>query len=406
MITILLFGAVFLGAGAFLFHQLGSRDDRKLFDGPGRWILTLVLLAWIGLTGQSMQGGGAAGAIVGLVAVIPALVILAMIWIPVLVEGGLSGLTGAMTGGNQEVDAKPYYFRATALRRKGDLTGALEEIQAQLTRFPFDWEGTLLKSEIQIENLDQPSTAIADLLAYESQEDLDPGSRNLSRFRRADIQLHHLKDPAAAREVLEAIRTAAPNSESARIAEQHLAHLESGSLASTTRMPIQLVHRDIQLGLTADLGASQTVETDPNAEANQLLQALEAHPLNWEARENLATLYSERFGRPDLAILELRQLASMEGMAEKRIVSWLNRIADNHLRISPPDLDGARSALEEIQVRFPESVGSIQASQRISLLQRSARNMETRAPIKIGEYEQNIGLKRGSADIPNPNPNP
>jgi hypothetical protein len=153
VLPILVIGLIFLGCGVFLAHRMSKRDDGQMFAPRDRLIITLAIFALLGAAGKTLLGGGAAAAAFGLVIVIPAGVILAFIWLPAAVEGLLSGLTGAMTGGNQQIEAKPVFYRALAQRRKGRFSEALVEIDTELLKFPGNLEGLLLKAEIQADDL-------------------------------------------------------------------------------------------------------------------------------------------------------------------------------------------------------------------------------------------------------------
>jgi len=403
MLPIIAFGFVFLVCGLFLMHRFGKRGDGELFDRSARWIITAVLAVVLLGGVKAVSGGGPAGGVVGLFVVIPVCVILSFLWVPSMVGSVLSALTGALTGGTEQIKPAPFYFRAQARRKKGEFVAALAEIDGELLRFPDDLEGHLLKAEILSEDLKDVAGALSLLQAFEVGQNRTAGDRNLSRFRRIELLQHRLSDVDGARIILEHIVADDPESEAAHTAQQRLAHLSDPAQTLRNRPKLLVTRHEQSLGLTEDLGASQRVEENAGLRASELLKHLEAHPGDWESRERLATVYSDYFGNIPLAVDQIRQLVGQPNLPEKRIAGWLNRIADLHLQAGN-GLPAAKAALEEIHTRFPGSAWAEQAAIRIGTLGRSERIREAPRTLQIGTYEQNIGLKRGSADIPNPDP--
>lgn len=404
MLPIIAIGLVFLGCGIFLAHRMSKRDDGQMFDPRDRVIITIAIVALLTAAGKTLVGGGAAAGVFGLIIVIPAGVILAFMWLPAAVESLLSGLTGAMTGGNQQVEAKPFYFRALAKRRQGKFSEALAEIDTELLKFPGNLEGLLLKAEIQSDDLKNQAAATGLLEEIIQTPDRPRQERLAGQFRLAELQLHRIRDIPAGRAVLEQILEENPDTEAAHTARQHLAHLPGVDAdAVFGRKKLVVVHHETSLGLTEDLGASSLPQENWTQRAQEWVAHLEAHPNDWEAREKLATIYADQFQRIPLAIDQIRLLIDQPGQPPKRIVGWLNRIADLELR-AQTGVEAARAALEEIRSRYPESPWSDQAALRLATLGRAERSHTPTSPLKLGVYEQNIGLKRGSAEIPNPDP--
>ena len=404
MLSILVIGLAFLGCGVFLAHRMTKRDDGQMFEMRDRVIITLAIFALMGAAAKTLAGGGAIVGVFGLIIVIPIGVILAFIWLPSLVETVLGGLTGAMTGGNLQVEAKPFYYRALAQRRQGKFSEAVAEIDTELLKFPGNLEGLLLKSEIQADDLKNLPAAVELLQEAIATPDRPRNELLAAQFRLAELLLHRIQDIPAGRSVLEQIFEENPDSEAAHTARQHLAHLPGADADTTSgRKKLVVVHHETSLGLTEDLGANSLPQENWTERAQEWVTHLEAHSNDWEAREKLATIYADQFQRIPLAIDQIRLLIDQPGQPAKRIVGWLNRIADLELR-ADTGLDAARSALQEIQSRYPDSPWSEQATLRIATLARAAKANTPTPTLKIGVYEQNIGLKRGSAGIPNPDP--
>ena len=76
------------------------------------------------------------------------------------------------------------------------------------------------------------------------------------------------------------------------------------------------------------------------------------------------------------------------------MVHWLNLLADLQLRHGA-DYDTVSQTLEQIIERYPDLAGAGIARNRIDLLKLELKAKQTNQPIKLGTYEQNIGLKRG-----------
>ena len=279
MLPIIAIGLVFLGCGIFLAHRMSKRDDGQMLEPRDRVIVTLAIVALLAAAGKTLAGGGAAAAAFGLVIVIPAGVILAFIWLPAAVESLLSGLTGAMTGGNQQVEAKPFFYRALAKRRQGKFLEALAEIDTELLKFPGNLEGLLLKAEIQSDDLKNQAAATGLLEEIIQTPDRPRQERLAGQFRLAELQLHRIRDIPAGRAVLEQILEENPDTEAAHTARQHLAHLPGADAdALIGRKKLVVVHHETSLGLTEDLGASALPQENWTERAQEWVTHLDAHP--------------------------------------------------------------------------------------------------------------------------------
>ena len=162
-----------------------------------------------------------------------------------------------------------------------------------------------------------------------------------------------------------------------------------------------VTHHEEQLGLTADLGAAQLPQEDLPAESDRLVTHLNEFPDDWEARELLARIYVDHWHRLDLASDQLERLINQPGAAPRQVAHWLNSLADVQLK-SPAGLPAARLTLERIGQKFPASQWSELAQSRISLLGLDQRAKASPKTLKLGNYEQNIGLQRGDPSIPDP----
>jgi hypothetical protein len=114
--------------------------------------------------------------------------------------------------------------------------------------------------------------------------------------------------------------------------------------------------------------------------------------LDVEAREQLALLYAFEFHQLDLAAAQFEQLIACPNLPPKQTVHWLNQLADVQVRIGG-DRAAAEATLKRILELYPGSAFAAQAESRIMTLPNELRGQRESAPIKMGEYEQRLGLK-------------
>jgi hypothetical protein len=78
-------------------------------------------------------------------------------------------------------------------------------------------------------------------------------------------------------------------------------------------------------------------------------------------------------------------------------VRWLNLLADLQVR-SGVDYDTVRATLQRIVDLNPNLAAAENARKRIELLKLEMKGKQASASVKLGTYEQNIGLKRARRD--------
>jgi hypothetical protein len=209
----------------------------------------------------------------------------------------------------------------------------------------------------------------------------------------------HMKlghDLAAAHVCLVQIRARFPDTEFDAAAAQRLAHLGDGSmLLGSARRSFAVPEGVKNYGLHGDrAGVIKAQEISPEEQAAQLIAQLELHPLDTDAREKLAELYADHYQRADLALLQLEDLVAQPNQPARLVTRWLNRIADLHVSASH-DFDAAKNSLERIIATFPKSALADLAQNRIERLKLEFKGKEKNQAVKLGTYEQNIGLKYG-----------
>lgn len=368
-----------------------SDDPAKLIF---KWVLTFGLVAALfGITkGIGLDNLGAL-AIPSICVVFG--VAMSIIWAPSLGAAMAKPITSMFDGGDKELEPQPFYSVAIAKRKRGKFHEAAREIQKQLERFPGDAAGQIMLAEIQAENLnDLPGAQIViDRLCR--QPGLPASSLAYALNQLADWHLKYGQDVEAARATLERIAALLPGSEPAQLAAQRIAHLASTDslLAAHDRPAIQMRAGAQNVGLLRDTSALRQSEADPAAQAAEHVKHLEQHPFDSEVREKLALLYAGHYQRLDLAIGELEQLIQQPNQPAKQVVHWLNLLADLQIK-HLGDFDSARQTLQRIIDLDPEVAAARIARQRIEHLKLELRKNEKSQALKLGSYEQNIGLKK------------
>lgn len=367
-------------------------------DNPERmtlkWLFTgfmMFVLFWKvgGIVGQ----GGHAGAFIGIPLTAVCGLILAMTWrhnIADLIAGPFASL---YNGGTTPPDPKPLYSTAQALQKQGRYLEAIAAARVQLSRFPRDMEGQLLIAEIQAQNLQDPGAAETTIEHFCAQPGHHPKNVAYALFAMADWHLAIGRDREGAERALKGIVTRLPDTEFSLGAAQRLAHLASPDFISGRHdeRTLAVPRGDQRLGLRRATSAPESKTGSPEQRTAELLEHLRNHPLDWEAREKLATVYAEEYHRLDLASDEFEQLIQQPNAPERNIVRWLNLLTDLHVRCGG-DYETARIPLQRIIDRNPAYAAAEQARRRLSTLKLEFRGQEKTQEVKLGSYEQNIGL--------------
>src|SRR5262245_41075886 len=132
----LLLGAVLLAVGGWFMHRFGQEGNAsEVLALPSRLILTVALLGLVVFVYFTM------GPIITLFLSLLVGLILGTMWVPGMVSLILSPLSDSLTGGTEQVEAKPYYSRAIGLRKRGEHDAAAAAVRAELAKFPGDAEG-------------------------------------------------------------------------------------------------------------------------------------------------------------------------------------------------------------------------------------------------------------------------
>jgi len=135
------------------------------------------------------------------------------------------------------------------------------------------------------------------------------------------------------------------------------------------------------------------LEKEPGQVAVELVKHLETHPLDTEAREKLAVIYADHYQRLDLATAQLEEMIQLANQPGRLVVRWLNLIADLQIR-SGTDYESIKATLQRIIDLYPNLAAAENARKRIDLLKLELKAKQSSQPVKLGAYEQNLGLKR------------
>jgi tetratricopeptide (TPR) repeat protein len=380
--------------GGFIFYTIKKSEDpaQMVF----KWIITaVVLVVLFGVAGRWVGQGGYGAAFGGIPLTAVCGLALAIIWRRDIASLVANPIASLYDGGNTEPDPHPAYSIAMALQKKGRFTEAIAEIRKQLARFPTDVEGQMLLAQILAEDLkDLPGAEIA-IDHFCSQPGHAPKNMVFALYSMADWHLKYGQDRDAAERYLKKVIELLPDTEFALGAAQRIAHLSSPEMLveSEDRKRYQLPEGDPRMGLKLEPRHKMPVEKDPTDLIAEHVRHLEAHPLDMEAREKLAVLYLDHYQRLDLASEQIEQMITEPNQPPKKVVHWLNLLADLQVRAGC-DYETVRQTLQRIIDVNPDLAAAELARTRMGLLKLELKGKETTSSVKMGTYEQNIGLKR------------
>ena len=397
--TILLnLGVIAFTACALLWCLI--RSLRKT-DEPAKlgakWLITLaVFVALAFLVRHTAATGSLSSLLVPFVCVILG-VVMSILWAPSIGAALAKPVTSLFDGGDLPPVPRPFYSVARALRGRGNYSEAAAEVRKQLEKFPTDFEGQMLLAEIQVENLNDLPAAEATIKCLCNQPEQHPGNIAFALNTLADWHLKHGHDPESARRVLQNLVERFPHTEMAVLAEQRIARLPTMShiISSHEHKPLALPKGVENLGLLNSTEYPKPADTDPQKLVAEYVNHLAEQPLDANAREKLAVLYAEHFGRIDLAAEQLEQLIQQLHQPTRYIVRWLNLLADLQIKYGG-DINAGRQALQRIIDLVPGSAEAEKAQRRLDLLKLELKPTIPPRAIRLGTYEQDIGLKSKS----------
>ena len=346
-------------------------------------------------------GGGLGDAITALImagSIVICGIILSILWAPQISELVSKPLADLYDGGSTPPEPKPLYSIAITKRKLNRPFEAIVAVREQLAKFPDDFEGVTLLASIQAEDTQDLPGAEITFNHFCDRKDAPPLQVAAALTQMADWHLKLAQDADAARAVFEKIIARFPGTPLAAQAAQRIAHLggaEKILLAAHDRQATFLPAGENNIGLLDSTQHLIPKETEPAKLAAEYVKHLEQYPLDTEVREKLAILYARHYQRLDLATLELAQLINEPGQPAKRTAHWLNLLADLQIH-GGADYETVRDTLEKIIERFPGLPVAEIAQSRLNRLKLEIKGKQETSDVKLGVYEQNIGLKYGS----------
>ena len=395
LVLLILLAAI---AGWYLVPALRRNDDFPKW--VARWIFTLLDILGLILLGNylrvKIEGGVDYGAaFFGAIGLVSLALVMAILW-----RGEIAALIARpfesiYNGGHQKLERRPLYSMAEAKRKRGHYAEAIAEVRKQLDAFPDDFDGQFLLAEIQAENLDDLPGAETTIERICHQPGHPARSVGFALNSLADWHLKFARDPEAARQDLQKVIDLWPGTELSARAAQRIAHLADREFLLTRHDPpaIPLAAGVRDIGLLPKEQQPMPPEDDPARQAAEYVRQLQIHPLDTEARERLAVLYAQHYARMDLARGELEQLIAQSGQPPRRIVHWLNLLADLQIEQGAGH-DAVRETVQRIIDRFPGSAAAQTARNRLDYLKLELKGKQKAQTIGLNPYAQSTGPKK------------
>lgn len=368
-----------------------SQDRMKLVS---RWILTLFDVPILLIALQ-------AGVFTIPIALIGGL-LLALIWTPSITAMMAKPFGALYYDQESEADTVPSYDIAQARRKVGKYQEAIEAIQAELANFPTDFKGQLLLAEIQADDLKDMAAAQATIESLLQQPGHPEKNVVFALNRLADWHLKHGNQMDAAKTALEWVRQMYPDTESAYLAGQRLVRLDTPDEDKVQTQKFVVKEQKEYVGLNDKFEGWKPETENTDTAVQKLVKRLESHPIDNEARERLASYYALNYNNIELATDQLNQLIAQPGVPQKLVVHWLNLLADLQIHANQ-NLSVVQATLNRIKDTYPNTSDAEKAKNRLTLINIEYKARQEPSQVKMGSYEQNLGLKPGFVP-PNLNP--
>jgi hypothetical protein len=379
----------------FYFTLKRSDEPAKLIF---KWIFTALIGGFFIVTIAPEGQKGGFDAIQAIILTLICGIAMAITWRHSIIDLIANPIGALYDGGKEQIEPKPLYSTAISKRKLSRPFEAIVAIREQLAKFPNDFEGVTLLATIQAEDTQDLPAAEITFDHFCERKDAPPLQVAAALTQLADWHLKLAQDADSARTVLEKIIVRFQDTPLAAQAAQRIAHLggaEKILLAAHDRQAMHMSSGVNNIGLLDSTKHLIPEETDPAKLAAEYVKHLEQHPLDTEVREKLAILYARHYKRLDLATLELAQLINEPNQPTKRVAQWLNLLADLQIH-GGADYETVRDTLEKIQERFPGLPVADLAQSRLNRLRLEMKGKQETSDVKLGVYEQNIGLKYGA----------
>jgi tetratricopeptide (TPR) repeat protein len=390
-------------AMALFFGWIAWRSIKKSED-PARtafkWVLTLGILVYIRWSVFPMAEGGGMAAFAAIASSMICGLVLFVTWRMEIGSIVAKPFVSLYDGGDQPPEPRPFYSIARARQKQGRYADAIAEIQKQLARFPTDFEGQMFMAEIQAQDLKDLVATETTIQILCAQPGHAPKNIAFALYSLADWHLKYAQDREAAKRAFEQVIALLPDTEFALTASQRIAHLTDPDMPGQVEPKKFVVREGIRnLGLAKSPAPFTPTEKEPGKVAAEYVQHLQQHPLDTDVRERLAVLYADHYQRLDLATDQLEQMISLPNQQGRLIVRWLNQLADLQVR-NGVDYETIKKTLERIIELDPNLAAAETARKRIALLKLELKAKQDKQAVKLGTYEQNIGLKSSRQPFP------
>lgn len=365
-----------------------------------KWILTVLVCVFVlAPLGANLTTNGQGGAFL-MPFVAAGGLLLAIIWTPTVVNWFASKFESVFTGGDTAPDPEPFYSVAQARRKQGKYREAIGAIQGELQKFPHDVTGHMMLAEIHALDLRDLEAARIVIERFCAQPGHAPHNVAMALTSLADWHLKIDRDTESARQTLQRIQDLLPDSEQSIVAAQRLAHMGNDEFRQShfESRPVALRAGADKVGLMQDSSSLRRAEEDPEVTVARLLDQLEDHPLDWEAREKLAVLYAGHYRDLGLATDQLETLMAQTAQPVRNIVRWLNLLADFQIAAGETE-ETVRATLERVIALNPAAAAAERSRQRQAYLKLDLKGQQKGRVVRLGTYEQNIGLK-GTSEPP------
>jgi tetratricopeptide (TPR) repeat protein len=384
--------AMSLAFGALAVWSIRKSEDpaRTAF----KWGLTFVLVICVYWKVFPMADQGGLATFIAMAICMVAGLVLFITWRQEIGALVAKPFTSLYDGGDVPPEPRPFYSIARARQKQAKYVEAVAEIQKQLGRFPTDFEGQMFLAEVQAEGLKDLDATEVTILNLCAQPGHAPKNLAYALYSLADWHLKYQQDAGAARRALEQIIALLPETEFALTAAQRIAHLTDPQNASSNHEPRKFVVKEgvRNLGLAKNPHQFVPTDTDPSKTAAECVKHLEQHPLDTDARERLAVIYADHYHRLDLATDQLEQMIQLPNQPPKQVVRWLNQLADLQVR-EGLDYESVKQTLQRVVTLDPKLAAAETAGKRIALLKLELKAKQQNQSVKMGTYEQNLGLK-------------
>ena len=389
----------FIGAVSivwFLWHSLKRSEDPAWL--VFKWILTVVAIWVEWKIALPSFGRGGLQAMFGLAVSLFVGLAMTATWRGAIVDLVANPLAALYDGGTEPPEPKPAYSAALGKRQKGRSLEAILAVREQLAKFPNDFEGVMLLASIQAEDTKDLASAEITFNHFCDRPNAPLNQVVVAFTQIADWHLKIAQDTDSARAWLEKIIVRFPDSAQSLAAAQRIAHLggtEKILLSAHDRQPVPVPEGVQNIGLLASTKHLLPAEVDPAEQAAEFVKHLEQHPHDTEVREKLAMIYADHYQRLDLATMELEQMITQPNHPPKRVAHWLHLLANLQIRHGA-DYATVRATLQKIVEQFPDLPVARSAESRLATLRYEINGQKETPGVKLGVYEQNIGLKYGS----------